>query len=93
MTKKWFSTGAILSVLHDTLMCEFGEVHELLEYLDGGGIPTHLLPKAADMHRSKLVLQFPKLEEITTDHINRDNYHDEYQKIINKVGPGFNVEI
>jgi hypothetical protein len=61
---KTFSLGAILSVTTGILLCDFGEVHELLDHMTGDALFTYQLPRAARECEGPLRDQFPQLEGI-----------------------------
>lgn len=59
-----FSLGAILSVTTGVLLCDFAEVHELLDHMTGDTLFTHQLPRASRECEDHLRAQFPQLADI-----------------------------
>lgn len=61
--KKTFSLGAVLTVAGDRLMCEMGQVYEILNFMTGDDLFTHQLPRAAKECQPFLLKQHPWLSE------------------------------
>lgn len=63
METKAFSTAAVVSLSSGLLLCEFGEMHEVAEYLMGHPIWTHEFASKPmwDLMKSKLLAQHPGL--------------------------------
>jgi hypothetical protein len=56
--------GPVFSVTTGMLMCDFGEVHKLFEYLCGGPVWTHEIPSIADSCRDEVLRQRPDLATV-----------------------------
>lgn len=61
---KEFGLGAVLSVTTGRLLAPFAEMHELIEYMAGGGVWTHQLPRVADECAPALLAQHPRLRQV-----------------------------
>lgn len=61
---KTFSLGAILSVTTGIALCEFSEIHQLLDHMTGDTLHAHQLPRASDECEDDLRSQFPQLADI-----------------------------
>ena len=57
--KRNFALGAVLSVAGDRLMCDIGQVYEILNFMTGDNLFTHQLPRACRECRPSLAVQFP----------------------------------
>lgn len=58
---KRFTTGQILSAMHGRLLCEIGELYEILNWMTGESLMTHQLPRASREAEPSLREQFPDL--------------------------------
>lgn len=65
--KKTFSTAAVLTLIEGALYCDFGEVHELAEFVAGHSIWTHEFADKALIARIKEAIfsQHPALREFS----------------------------
>lgn len=63
METKTFSTAAVVSLTSGLLLCKFGEMHELAEYVMGHPIWTHEFASKPlwELMKSKLLEQHPDL--------------------------------
>lgn len=59
-----FSLGAVLSTTTGRLLCDFSEVHELLDYMTGDTLFTHQLPRACEAVAPRILEQHPDLAAI-----------------------------
>jgi hypothetical protein len=66
-----FPLGAVLSVTTGMLMCDFGEVGDLLEFMANEPVWTHQLPRVADEARPVILRQHPMLADIETPDIDK----------------------
>lgn len=58
---KPFGVAVILTAITDVLMCDFGDVHELLDWMTSDTLLTHQLPRASDECTPLLRATFPDL--------------------------------
>lgn len=56
--------GVIMSLTQPYLLCDFKDIHEFVEFLSGGPVWTHQIPRVADQAKPYLVEQFPDLAAI-----------------------------
>lgn len=72
---KDFTIGAAASITTGILLCDnFGEVHELMEWLAGFPIWTHQIPRLSNELRALALVQHPGLPtKETIGEVNRDN--------------------
>ena len=60
--KKIFSLEVLISSISGRLVCEFGEMHEMLETLAGEPVWTHQLPRVSNETTPWLLKWFPELK-------------------------------
>ncbi len=60
MTTKQFSTAQVLTVITGSLLCEVGDLYEILNHMTGENLFTHQLPRAADLCAPELLKQLPQ---------------------------------
>lgn len=60
-----FSLGAVLSVATGRLLAPSADMHDLIEYMAGGSVWTHQLPRVADECAPALLAQHPRLRDVT----------------------------
>lgn len=87
--KRNFNLGAVLSVAGDRLMCDMGEVYEILSFMAGDSLWTSQLPRTAKECRPTLLKQHPFLSEYLKDiepTISADNYSEKLAECISKWG-------
>lgn len=63
---KTFGIGAILSVTGESMVCDIGDIYEILGWLTGEDLMTHQLPRAARESEDFLREQFPDLATVDT---------------------------
>jgi len=78
MPTKVFSLGACLSVTTGRLLCDFGDMHELVEWLLGHPVWTNELADKAIVERIKaaMLAQCPELAEVDASGFTRENWKD-----------------
>ena len=64
---KAFGLGALLSVTTGRLLCEIGDLYEILNHLTGDNLFTHVLPRAMRFAAPRLAIVFPELEKAVTE--------------------------
>jgi len=76
MKTKSFSLGAILSIAGDALMCDIGQVYEILNFMTADNLFTHQLPRACKECRPYILEQFPFLKGYAAiaKGVTRENY-------------------
>lgn len=61
---KAFGIGAILSITGEAMMCDIGDIYDLLGWMTGESLMTHQLPRASRECEDFLREQFPDLAAI-----------------------------
>lgn len=74
---KQFALGTVLSITQDRLLCDFGEVYSILNYMTGDSLFTHQLPRAMRECRPWLLRQHPQLADVDTSTVNRENWKEQ----------------
>lgn len=64
MTARTVPLGAILSITTGRLLADFGDVHELLDFMTGDTLFTHQLPRAMDEAAPRILEQHPDLSAV-----------------------------
>jgi hypothetical protein len=65
MPERPFALGAVLSVATGIFLADdFGQVHELLDYMTGDTLFTHQLPRAVDECADEVYRQHPQLRAL-----------------------------
>lgn len=78
---KKFKLEVVLSAIQGVLLCEIGEVYEVLNFLTGDNLFTHQLPRAGHVCRIPVFKQHPFLKEIDTSDINPENWKEKLAAI------------
>lgn len=81
-----FSTGAILSAATGVLLCEFGDLCEILNFLTGDELFTHQLPRASLECKPHLLRQCPWILEVKTSDISKENWQERLNDAIARFG-------
>lgn len=58
-----FKLGAVLSVTTGYLLCEIGELYEILNFLTKENLYTHQLPRAAEYAKVHIAIAYPGIED------------------------------
>jgi len=74
MASKEFSLGAVLSVTTGVLLCSMDEVCRILDFMTGGSLFTHQLPRAADVCKPAILKQHPQLADVDTAGVGNGNW-------------------
>lgn len=76
MTTRTFSTAAVLSLTTGRLLCNFGDMHELAEWVAGHPIWTHEFADPALWTRLKLsvLADYPQLADVDASGVNKTNH-------------------
>jgi hypothetical protein len=69
-----FSNAVLLSVVQERLVCQFGELHECIEFLAGGPVFTHQLPAWWDENRKALERAYPDLASYDESGLSRETH-------------------
>lgn len=90
---KTYPTEVVLSISTGRLLCRFSDMHELIEYISGQPIFTHMLAsKALSEALSEAIFkQHPQLREIDSKSINTDNWEQKKNELIEKFGPSLEI--
>ncbi|EKE13278.1 MAG: hypothetical protein ACD_13C00045G0002 [uncultured bacterium] len=88
MITKKFHLGDILSITTDQLVSpsRMGGVYNILNFMTGHDLMTHLLPHAIEECQSYLLDAMPWLKEIDTSGLNEENYEEWMDEMIKKYG-------
>lgn len=79
--KKKFKIEVVLSAINGILLCQIGEVYDVLTFLTGDNLFTHQLPRAGRVCRIPVFKQHPFLKEIDTSDINTENWKEKLEAI------------
>lgn len=80
------TTGILVSTRH------MEGVYDTLDYLTGSQLFTHQLPKAAEIAKPYLFEQHPLLKEVSSEHVNKDNWKQWLDEQIAKFGEYLEVK-
>lgn len=86
---KSFRTEILLTCTSRKLLCEqFSDFVECANFITGNDYFTHHfgMKDVWDDIRNKVIEHHPDLARVNTDHIDRDNYKVEIQKLLNDLG-------
>jgi len=61
-TTKSFTIGAVLSVTTGRLVCDIGDVYDILNHITGDNLFTHVLPRACRFAEPLILEAFPELK-------------------------------
>ena len=88
-TEKSWATGVVASLLTTRQLCEFGEIHELAEFVMGCPIWTHEFAEKElwETMRERVLAQRPELAGIKDEGITGDNWKVRLASIVKKHGP------
>jgi hypothetical protein len=71
-----FPIGAVLSVVGGKLLCEMGEIYEIMGFLLGQPVWTHQLVTYHDICKAEIVAQHPQLKDYEDSACNRENFRE-----------------
>lgn len=91
MSTQIFDLGTILSITSGKLLTDLDNVYKILDFMTTDNLFTHQLPRVAKECTPYLLEKFPFLKEITTDHINQNNWKAELEKLEEKYGNSFSI--
>lgn len=93
---KSFRTPVVVSVTSKFLLCDMGELYDVLNYMTGSDLFTHQLPRAGDACTPALIEQHPKLASPEVAELlkgtDRTNWAIRCHKLIEILGPNLSVE-
>lgn len=92
MKTKEFKLGQILSITHGRLMCDIGEIYKILNFMTNANLFVNQLSRAAKECKPWLFRQYPQLEKISLDDVNKDNWREILSSLENQYGSIFVVE-
>lgn len=78
---KEFKIEVVLSAVTGKLVCDIGEVYEVLNFLTGDNLYTHQLPRAGQVCRIPVFKQHPFLKDIDLSAVNPENW----QEVLNQI--------
>jgi hypothetical protein len=61
---------------------DFAQVHELIEYVLGHAVMTHVLPAVIEQVRPLLTAQFPQLEQVDCSSVTPESYLEWIDEIV-----------
>jgi hypothetical protein len=90
---KEFSTAAVLSAITGVLVCEFGDVHQVAEFMAGGPVWTHQLPRVSLEAQSVMERRDPRITEAVRESadITPENYLTYRDMWVDRFGPMMTV--
>ncbi|MCO5080916.1 MAG: hypothetical protein M9955_04570 [Rhizobiaceae bacterium] len=76
MSQKSFPTAAVLSVVTGSLLCDIGQVYEVLNFMTGESVYTHQLPRISREATPVLLARRPELQAAIdeADQVNPENW-------------------
>lgn len=92
--KKSFSIGTILSITHQSLLTEMGEVYAILNFMLDENLFTHSLPRAGKVCAPILLSQHPQLskwDEFSKD-VDTNNWQEKLALAKSMFGESLEVE-
>lgn len=92
--KKTYATEVVLSATTGILLCEFGDMHELIEHIIGHPVWTHELADRSmmDVIREDVCDQHPRLREVDKSQIINGDWATFRDKWIAKLGATLDIE-
>ena len=90
---KSFPTPAVLSAITGMLICDIGNVYEVLQWMTDGPVWTHQLPRIGREAEPVLLAAHPSLAEAIAEaqQINPDNWETWRDRWIERYGPTLEV--
>ena len=88
MSTKSYPTKVVLTLTTGRLLCNFSDMHEMCEWLDGGPIFTHQFASKSFVNnlRMKVFSQHPRLLEVKASEIDKENWQIKRAEYIKKFG-------
>jgi hypothetical protein len=71
---QYFTTNVVLSISHEKLLCDIGEVYRICDFLTGDELYTHQLPRAHRILQPWVLEQHPELREWDETNIGPENW-------------------
>jgi hypothetical protein len=71
---QYFPVNVVLTIAHEKLLCDIGEVYRVCNFLTGDNLYTHQLPRAHDILQPWVLEQLPQLREWDESDITSENY-------------------
>jgi len=82
-----FRTAAVLSAVYGWLLCDIGEVYDVLSFLTGRSVFTHELPSAGKQAAPHVFAQLPAIAGLELSHVTRENWREELAILEARFGP------
>lgn len=82
-TVQYFPVNVVLTIAHNKLLCDIGDVYRVCNFLTGDNLFTHQLPRAHHILQPWVLEQLPQLRDWDESSITSENYrtHIEVAKI------------
>lgn len=84
--KKEFPLAVVLSAVKGVLLCDIGDVYEILNYLTGDSVFTHQLPRVGRECAPYVFGLYPELAEIDVSVVNPENWREWLAATVEKYG-------
>lgn len=93
MATKEFATVDVLSTITGRLMGDIGGVYEVLNWMTGGSVFTHQIPRIAREATPVVVAAHPSLQQAIdeAEQVNQENYKEWRQTWEDRYGPTISV--
>jgi hypothetical protein len=90
--KRTFTLGQVLTITGEKLLCEVGDVYDILNFMTGDGLYTHQLPRARDECKPWVLRQHPQLEGIDSNAVTPETYRQWLSEQVELLGNAFELE-
>lgn len=92
-TPKEFPSAAVLSVVAGPLLCDIGDIYELLGWMTGESPFTHQLPRVASEATPVILALHPELQQAVdeAEAVNRDNWQQWLSTWVERYGETITV--
>lgn len=77
MQKRVFKLEEVISAVRGVLLCDIGQIYEVLNFLTGDDLMTHQLPRAGKDVQPSVFAQHPFLKDLDLSRINKDTWKQE----------------
>ena len=74
LTAREFPLGVVLSITTGKLLCQIGDVYDILNFLTGDNLFTHQLPRAMRECRPSILAAHPRLADVDAGMVNETNW-------------------
>lgn len=87
-----FPLGVVLSVTHSKLLCNIGEVYDILNFLTGDSLMTHQLPRVCRECTPYILACYPELATINQDGVTPETWREWLAATVEAYGPTRSLE-